>query len=106
MKENVVTESVSQDKVQVDKPTCLNMDEVELNHEDQETNTANEGNEVNETAETNEGNEGNEADEADEAETSSAVDVIKALTGIPVAEDELLYALPVVAPYCTLMSYK
>ena len=47
-------------------------------------------------------------DEADEVETSAAadVDILNALSGIPLAEDELLYALPVVAPYSTLMPYK
>lgn len=43
----------------------------------------------------------------DDAEiVSSDVDILNALTGIPFAEDELLYAVPVVAPYSTLTSYK
>lgn len=43
----------------------------------------------------------------DEAEaTSTDVDILNALTGLPLAEDELLYAVPVVAPYSTLMLYK
>ena len=36
----------------------------------------------------------------------SDIDILNALTGIPLSEDELLYALPVVAPYSTLMPYK
>ncbi|CAG9863169.1 unnamed protein product [Phyllotreta striolata] len=34
------------------------------------------------------------------------IDMIDALTGIPVSEDELLFAVPVVAPYNTLSNYK
>lgn len=34
------------------------------------------------------------------------VDVIDALTGQPLAEDELLFAVPVIAPYNTLTNYK
>lgn len=33
-------------------------------------------------------------------------DILNALTGIPHSEDELLYVIPVVAPYSTLMPYK
>lgn len=34
------------------------------------------------------------------------VDMLNQLTGKPVAEDELLFAIPVVAPYNTLINYK
>ena len=34
------------------------------------------------------------------------VDMLDSLTGCPFAEDELLFAVPVVAPYNTLSSYK
>lgn len=34
------------------------------------------------------------------------VDMIDALTGIPVDDDELLFAIPVIAPYNTLANYK
>ena len=33
-------------------------------------------------------------------------DILNAITGIPLTEDELLYAVPVFAPYSTLMPYK
>jgi hypothetical protein len=34
------------------------------------------------------------------------VDMLESLTGMPVPEDELLFAIPVVAPYSTLLNYK
>lgn len=34
------------------------------------------------------------------------VDMLESLTGCPFAEDELLFAIPVVAPYNTLTTYK
>ncbi|KAI4467690.1 nuclear export mediator factor nemf [Holotrichia oblita] len=42
----------------------------------------------------------------DEPNVQAEVDMIDALTGIPVSEDELLFAVPVVAPYNTLINYK
>ena len=33
-------------------------------------------------------------------------DLLGSFTGIPMSEDELLYAMPVVAPYSTLTPYK
>lgn len=42
----------------------------------------------------------------EEPNVSAEVDMIDALTGIPVLEDELLFAVPVVAPYNTLINYK
>lgn len=32
--------------------------------------------------------------------------MLDSLTGCPVAEDELLYAIPVCAPYSTMLNYK
>ena len=37
---------------------------------------------------------------------ASEVDMLDSLTGIPHAEDELLFAVPVVAPYNTMTNYK
>ncbi|XP_044747380.1 nuclear export mediator factor NEMF homolog [Coccinella septempunctata] len=50
----------------------------------------------------------NEEDGGDEEEVVMQVDVdmINALTGIPTVEDELLFAVPVVAPYSTIINYK
>lgn len=45
------------------------------------------------------------ADE-DEPTVQADVDMLDALTGIPFAEDELLFAIPVIAPYNTLSNYK
>lgn len=42
----------------------------------------------------------------DEAVVQADVDMIDALTGNPLPEDELLFAVPVVAPYNTLSNYK
>ena len=47
-----------------------------------------------------------EVDEDAENPTSNDTDILSAMTGIPLTEDELLYAVPVVAPYSTLMPYK
>ncbi|VEN38905.1 unnamed protein product [Callosobruchus maculatus] len=48
---------------------------------------------------------GEEGDE-EEPTVQADVDMIDSLTGIPVTEDELLFAVPVVAPYNTLSNYK
>lgn len=49
----------------------------------------------------------NDEDGGEEEEVVQVdVDMINALTGIPTAEDELLFAVPVVAPYSTLTNYK
>lgn len=47
-------------------------------------------------------------DNVDEEDTgpSFQVDMLDQLTGKPVAEDELLFAVPVIAPYSTLQNYK
>lgn len=42
----------------------------------------------------------------DEPTVQADVDMIDALTGIPLADDELLFAIPVIAPYNTLSNYK
>ena len=39
-----------------------------------------------------------EVDEDAENPTSNDTDILSAMTGIPLTEDELLYAVPVVAP--------
>lgn len=49
----------------------------------------------------------NPADEdLDDTPAAAEVDMIDTLTGSPVTEDELLFAIPVVAPYQTLQHYK
>ncbi|XP_063700064.1 ribosome quality control complex subunit NEMF homolog [Culicoides brevitarsis] len=49
----------------------------------------------------------NNADEdLDDTPAAAEVDMIDTLTGLPVPEDELLFAIPVVAPYQTLQNYK
>lgn len=52
------------------------------------------------------GEENDAADDDDESVVQADVDMIDTLTGQPNAEDELLFAVPVVAPYSTLASYK
>ncbi len=47
-----------------------------------------------------------EVDEDAENPIANDTDILSAMTGIPLTEDELLYAVPVVAPYSTLMPYK
>ncbi|KAF6212306.1 hypothetical protein GE061_012828 [Apolygus lucorum] len=44
--------------------------------------------------------------EEQEVQVAADVDVVNYFTGQPHPDDELLYALPVVAPYNTLLSYK
>ncbi|CAH2006739.1 unnamed protein product [Acanthoscelides obtectus] len=48
---------------------------------------------------------GEEGDD-EEPTVQADVDMIDSLSGIPVSEDELLFAVPVVAPYNTLSNYK
>lgn len=47
-------------------------------------------------------------DNGDEEDTGPTpeVDMLDQLTGKPFSEDELLFAVPVVAPYNTLLNYK
>ncbi|XP_076267295.1 nuclear export mediator factor NEMF homolog Clbn isoform X1 [Rhynchophorus ferrugineus] len=47
----------------------------------------------------------NEVDD-EEITVQASVDMIDALTGIPLEDDELLFAVPVIAPYNTLSNYK
>ncbi|KAH1014684.1 hypothetical protein HUJ05_012526 [Dendroctonus ponderosae] len=44
--------------------------------------------------------------EDDEPVVQADVEIINAFTGIPAEDDELLFAIPVIAPYNTLSSYK
>ena len=45
-------------------------------------------------------------EDMDETPAADEVDMLDSLTGLPVDEDELLFAVPVVAPYQTLHNYK
>ncbi|GLV42259.1 Caliban [Carabus blaptoides fortunei] len=45
-------------------------------------------------------------DGAEEVQVAADVDMLDSLTGQPVAEDELLFAVPVVAPYNTVLNCK
>lgn len=45
-------------------------------------------------------------EEIDETPAADEVDMLDSLTGSPVDEDELLFAVPVIAPYQTLHNYK
>ncbi|XP_017052630.1 nuclear export mediator factor NEMF homolog [Drosophila ficusphila] len=47
-----------------------------------------------------------ELDDADEVPTGGDVDILNSLTGQPLEGDELLFAIPVVAPYQALQNYK
>jgi hypothetical protein len=51
-------------------------------------------------------NNDNSDDEADKTTDPSETQMLDSLTGIPYAEDELLFAVPVVAPYTALTNYK
>lgn len=50
--------------------------------------------------------DGDDDDATDEVQVAAEVDMLESLTGQPVTEDELLFAVPVVAPYNTLVNYK
>lgn len=47
-----------------------------------------------------------ELDDADDAPAGGDVDILNSLTGQPAEGDELLFAIPVVAPYQALQNYK
>uniref|UniRef100_A0A1A9W2Q3 NFACT RNA-binding domain-containing protein n=1 Tax=Glossina brevipalpis TaxID=37001 RepID=A0A1A9W2Q3_9MUSC len=47
-----------------------------------------------------------EGEEADDALTGADVEMLDSLSGIPFEEDELLFCIPVVAPYQALQNYK
>jgi len=53
-----------------------------------------------------EDNENSEDEEADKQTDPSEIQMLDSLTGIPYIEDELLFAVPVVAPYSALTNYK
>nr|CAD7463622.1 unnamed protein product [Timema tahoe] len=42
----------------------------------------------------------------EEVTVNTDIDMLDSLTGLPLTEDELLFAVPVVAPYNVLLSYK
>ena len=46
------------------------------------------------------------SEDMDETPAADEVDMLDSLTGMPMDEDELLFAVPVVAPYQTLLNYK
>lgn len=48
---------------------------------------------------------GNDLDD-DEPTVQADVNMVNALTGTPFEDDELLFAVPVIAPYNTLSNYK
>lgn len=50
--------------------------------------------------------DGDEEDETTEPVVSAEVDMLDSLTGNPLPEDEILFAVPVVAPYNALQHYK
>ncbi|XP_023345305.1 nuclear export mediator factor NEMF [Eurytemora carolleeae] len=52
------------------------------------------------------GGEGGEEEEKEKVVVNDETDMLDSLTGIPVLEDELLFAVPVCAPYSTLINYK
>lgn len=51
-------------------------------------------------------NETDAVDDDGDQPTGTDIDILNSLTGLPQTEDELLYVIPVVAPYSTLMPYK
>ena len=44
--------------------------------------------------------------EEERAAVNDETDMLESLTGLPVPEDEILFAVPVCAPYATLLNYK
>lgn len=53
-----------------------------------------------------EDNDNSEDDGADKPTELSETQMLDSLTGVPYAEDELLFAVPVVAPYTAMTNYK
>lgn len=45
-------------------------------------------------------------DDDDDAAPQSETSLLNQLTGLPFADDELLFAVPVIAPYSALQNYK
>jgi hypothetical protein len=52
------------------------------------------------------GEDSDAGETVEEVTVAADVDMLDTLTGIPVPEDELLFAIPVVAPYNTLHNFK
>jgi predicted ribosome quality control (RQC) complex YloA/Tae2 family protein len=52
------------------------------------------------------GEDSDAGETAEEVTVAADVDMLDSLTGIPVPDDELLFAIPVVAPYNTLHNFK
>ena len=50
--------------------------------------------------------EAHEEEEDESAQVPDDLSILDALTAIPVPDDELLYAVPVCAPYTTMTNYK
>lgn len=50
--------------------------------------------------------EENQEDEEEAAQIADDLNIINALTAVPVAEDELLYAVPTCAPYAAMSNFK
>lgn len=50
--------------------------------------------------------QGEAEDVGDDTPAAADVDMLDSLTGLPMEEDELLFAIPVVAPYQSLQNYK
>lgn len=48
----------------------------------------------------------NNQEDFDDVPAADEVDMLDSLTGLPVEEDELLFAIPVIAPYQSLQNYK
>ncbi len=44
--------------------------------------------------------------EEERVAVNDETDMLDSLTGIPLSEDEILFAVPVCAPYATLLNYK
>jgi len=59
-----------------------------------------------ETVKKSENYESSDENEANTPTDQSEVQMLDSLTGIPFPEDELLFAVPVVAPYNALTNYK
>lgn len=53
-----------------------------------------------------EDNDNSEDDEEEKVTDQSEIQMVDSLTGSPYPEDELLFAVPVVAPYSALTNYK
>lgn len=52
------------------------------------------------------GEDSDAGETVEEVTVAADVDMLDSLTGIPVPDDELLFAIPVVAPYNTLHNFK